>query len=535
MTSTHLKIGGSNVVISVIYNCDHGTYWDHSLHRVAIPVPYKPKVLDKHVRSFVISITSTCNKHLEQHHACLSIKDEIHIECTLDPKHREARQKVKFWKNTVIKAWDEFVKSNAHKKDLKITRDTKDLLVEYINSTKVRHRSDELTVTHDDDSMTIIFVGRSDIVKNFYDEVSAKKEEIQKNLKRKNKIQTQSMKIKPIEVMLILKENKFKQLKNIAPDFTYDVDEESGTITLAGVKEDISEAKLAVFEVKKNYYTWKMTTLSCNQCRLLKNEAVVDILEQTLCDKNITAVFDIKENEVLVCTTCQDECKPVENIFKETVLEDKIKLDDTSKNVLRLDEWAEQKVNITTQFRDVSYVDDSADDRIVVVATYNVLDEIMKDLDKFVTEHSIYDETIKIKDEAELKYLKIHLKDLLKELEFKNNDQGLCIEFDNQSLQLSGTKQAITTASSDIHSQIRKIQKNQHTIRSAGVDSLFNDQSKTDVLLSPIEEKSKTVIIVDQNSLTKAPLNRNPVRKESDEDWVRRQPSKDFNRKGKSR
>jgi hypothetical protein len=36
--------------------------------------------------------------------------------------------------------------------------------------------------------------------------------------------------------------------------------EENGTITFTGVKEDISEAKLAVFEVKKNYNSWKMTT-----------------------------------------------------------------------------------------------------------------------------------------------------------------------------------------------------------------------------------------------------------------------------------
>jgi hypothetical protein len=50
-----------------------------------------------------------------------------------------------------------------------------------------------------------------------------------------------------------------------------------------------------------------MTTLSCNQCRLLKNEAVVDILEQSLSDKKITAVFEIRENEVLVCTTCQND------------------------------------------------------------------------------------------------------------------------------------------------------------------------------------------------------------------------------------
>ena len=350
-----------------------------------------------------------------------------------------------------------------------------------------------------------------------------------------NRMQTQSMKIKQIEMTLILKENKFNQLQNIAPDLSYDVNEEDGTITFTGLEKDISEAKLAVFEVKKNYYEWKMTTLSYNQCRLLKNEAVVDILEQSLSDKKITAVFEIKENEVLVCTTCQDDCKPIENILEETVVEDEIRLDDTSKNVLMLDEWAKQKVNITNQFRDVSYVDDSANDRIVVVATCNVLDEIMKDLDKFVTEHSIYGETIKVKDEAELKYLKMHLKDWLKELEFKNNDQGLRIKFDKQSLQLSGTKQAITTASSDIHSQIRKMQRNQHTITKAGVDSLFNDQSKTDVLLIPIEEESKTVIIVDQNSLTKAPLHRNPVTKESDEDWVRRQPSKDFSRKGKSK
>jgi hypothetical protein len=81
-------------------------------------------------------------------------------------------------------------------------------------------------------------------------------------------------------------------------------------------------------------------------------------------------------------------------------------------------------------------------------------------IDKFVTEHSNFDETINIKDEAELKYFKMHLKDWVKELEYQNKDQGLRIKFDKQSLQLSGTKQAITTASSDIHSQISKIQRN---------------------------------------------------------------------------
>jgi hypothetical protein len=57
-------------------------------------------------------------------------------------------------------------------------------------------------------------------------------------------------------------------------------------------------------------------------------------------------VFEIRENEVLVCTTCQDECKPVENILDETVVEDEIRLDDTSKNVLALNEWAKHKVNM---------------------------------------------------------------------------------------------------------------------------------------------------------------------------------------------
>jgi hypothetical protein len=121
-----------------------------------------------------------------------------------------------------------------------------------------------------------VFWIQCNIVENFYDEVSAKKEEIQENLKRKNRIETQSMKIKPIEISLILKENKFNQLKNIAPDFTYDVNEKNGTITFTGVKEDISEAKLAVFEVKKNYSLISNTAvifLSLSDCSKISTTA----------------------------------------------------------------------------------------------------------------------------------------------------------------------------------------------------------------------------------------------------------------------
>ncbi|XP_076101127.1 uncharacterized protein LOC143070915 [Mytilus galloprovincialis] len=532
LKDTNIKISGSKVVISVMHFCDHGTYWEQSLHRVAIPGPFKPSVSDSHIRSFIIDITSVCNEHLEQHHACLTFKDELHIECTIDPKDKMARQKVKDWKNNVQKAWEDFVNNSVRKRELQITSDTKDSLLEHINKTKDQHKSEELKVISPDEtgSMKFVFVGRSKIVENYVEQISAKKVEIEEDLNRKKKIKTGSMKLKPIEIALMTEEDKFGEVKNIAPDFCCEPNTETGTITFTGVEEDISKAKVKIFEIKNNYHSWRIDSLSNHICQLLKRKPVSDMVHESFSDDNISIVWDIDDDRVTVCTS-QDNRPHIEKVFTDTILEDEIKLDEASKDVLLLDEWAEKKISISHFHRDTANIDDSSNDRIIVTATNDVFDGIMKELDTFITENSVKEEEINIGEEEKFKFFKNHCKDWVKELVVKYSDQKLEICFGRQSVKISGTPKAVDRANHEIQNHLGKIKIENHVISEPGVDSLVSDQAKIDALVSPVEEDTKTVITVDPNSVNKQGFRRNTGNKKTDDEYAWEQASKHYNKK----
>ncbi|XP_071171397.1 protein mono-ADP-ribosyltransferase PARP14-like isoform X2 [Mytilus edulis] len=534
LKDTNIKINGSKVVISVMYYCDHGTFWEHSLHRVAIPGPFKPSVSDIHIRSFIIDITSVCNEQLEQHHACLTFKDELHIECTIDPKDRMARQKVKDWKNNVQKAWEEFVNNSVKKRELQITSDTKDSLLEHINKTKDQHKSEELKVISPDEtgSMKFVFVGRSKIVENYVELISAKKLEIEVELNRKKKIRTGLMKLKPIEIALMTKEDKFGEVKNIAQDFSCEPNTETGTITFTGVEEDISKAKVMIFEIKNNYHSWRIDSLSGHMCQLLRKKPVSDIVNESFNDDDIIIVWDISDDYVTVCTS-QDNRRHIEKVFTDTIREDEIKLDKASQDVLMLDEWAEKKTSINNIHRDTANIDDSYNDRIVVTATSDVFDGIMKELDIFITNNSIKEDEITIREEEKFKFFKNHCKDWVKELEVKYSDQKLDIHFGRQSVKISGTPKVIDIVDDEIQNHLKKIKEDICVISEPGVDSLVSGQAKSDALVSPVEEDTKTVITVDPNSVNKQGFRRNTGNKKTDEEYASEQASKNYKKRGK--
>ncbi|VDI56463.1 Hypothetical predicted protein [Mytilus galloprovincialis] len=402
----------------------------------------------------------------------------------------------------------------------------KDALLEHINKTKDLHKSEELKVISPDEtgSMKFVFVGRSKIVENYVEQISAKKLEIEEELNRKKKIITGSMKLKPIEIALITKEDKFGEVKHIAPDFSCKPNTESGAITFTGVEEDISKAKVMIFEIKNNYHSWRIDSLSSHMCQLLKRKPVSDMVHESFSDDNISIVWDISDNHVTVCTS-QDNRWHIEKVFTDTILEDEIKLDDASKDVLMLDEWAEKKTSINNIHRNTANIDDSYNDRIIVTATSDVFDGIMEELDIFITNNSIKENEITIREDEKFKFFKNHCKDWIKELEVKYSDQKLDIHFGRQSVKISGTPKVIDVVDDEIQNHLRKINKDICVISEPGVHSLVSDKKTSDALVSPVEKDTKTVITVDPNSVNKQGFRIITGNKKTDDEYAWEQAS----------
>ncbi|XP_076101996.1 protein mono-ADP-ribosyltransferase PARP14-like isoform X2 [Mytilus galloprovincialis] len=502
LKDTNIKIGGFEVIVSPMYYCYHGVCMDHNLHRVSIPAPFKPSVPDSYIKSFIIEITSVCDAKLKAHHGRLIQKDEIHIECTLDPKSKDTRKKVQTWEKDIRKAWEEFVKDCAHKKEIQINDTMKESLLEHINKTKISHTSEKLKVLfHDDSQLKFVFVGESKIVENFHKQVSAKKIEIQKKLDRKNKITRKTMKnINPLHLALLKEIHVLDGLKSLADDFSLEADDTSGHVTLIGVPEDIRSAEVKIYEAKNDFDFWQIDDLSMNKCKLLEKDVILQTIAENIRDNHLHVVIEVKPPVVKVCTNCQNKKQMVEKIIKDEIEEEKIVLDSTNQIVLTIDEWTDKKEEMQNIFSGTCIIDDSQGDSIVVTARSLLLDGIMEELKDFLVNHSIYTDTVRIQEDGVMNYLEKHCSNWKSSLEFNQSKHSLKMEFKSNMIYLSGTKDGITKAKEEINDKIRRIsQPDTHSISKPGIDSLFGDKSKYSNILEQIEDETETIILVDEN------------------------------------
>ncbi|XP_052099784.1 protein mono-ADP-ribosyltransferase PARP14-like [Mytilus californianus] len=538
LKDTNIKISGCEVIVSPMYYCDHGMCWDHNLHRVSIPAPFKLSVPDSHIKSFIIEITSVCDAKLKAHHGRLMQKDEMHIECTLDPKNKDTRQKVKTWEKDIRKAWEEFVKCCAHKKEIQINDAIKDSLLEYINKTKISHTSEELTVLFSDDSQRkFVFVGESKIVENFHNQISAKKIEIQEKLDRKNKITSKTMKnISPLHLALLKEVHVLDDLQSLADDLNIEADDTTGQVTLIGVPDDIRSAEIKIYEAKNDYELWQIDDLSMNKCKLLEKDVILQTIVENIRDNHLHVVIEVKPPVVKVCTNCQNKKKLVEKIIKDEIEEEKIVLDSTNQIVLTIDEWTDKKEEIQNDFSGTCIIDDSQGDSIVVTARSLLLDGIMVELNDFIVSHSIYTDTVVIQDDGVMKYLEKHCNSWKSILEFDQSKHSLKMEFRRNMVYLSGTKIGITMAKEGINDKIRRIgQPDMHSISKPGIDSLFDNKHKTSNILEQIEDDTETIILVDENLKCGAKPKQVYQHEQSEEDFVMDYAAQNFHRQNTGR
>lgn len=513
-----------------MYNCEHGTYWDKSLHTLSIPIPFKAPVPDPYIKTFLIDIQPVCNGYLEQHHAKLTEKEkQIYIECIVQPQDIDARQKVIDWQRNAQRALDEFVKGNAAKRELQVSRELKDLLTERVNELKYEYRAEPFKIISPDEigSMKFVFIGNSNLVEKCCKRVIEKKTELEKKQKRKKNLKTVTVtEMGPLEVVLMKKEHQLEELCDIGEDLSYDADEESGIISLTGVEDDINKAKVKIYEIKNSLCNFRLKNLSKDQCKILKSRRVFDLVNEEFSNINISLVFKVSDGEVTVCSTCDNKTK-IESVIKGLIIERTVALDAPSKAVISFPEWVEKRDNLESKFENVCLINDHRGDKIVVTCTRDISDKVIGEIEEFMGTNSIYEDDIKIQDEMVFNFLRKYRGDWFKQLMIKHEEHRLHITLGRNPIKIKGSKFAIGAAKSDIQSEIRKIKSEKYQISKPAIHLAF---SNADNIIQPVERESKTLISVNVQSPQNPPVSKRKNVKQSEEDFATDQAFKGYKR-----
>lgn len=143
------------------------------------------------------------------------------------------------------------------------------------------------------------------------------------------------------EIMLLKRSGILEEIGSISEDLKVEPDYQNGKILFTGVKEDILKARLKIGEKMSEFENWTLSEgLSKHQLALLSDEEVKSMLSKLFEENGLTVEMEFQDDYIKVYTTNNSQRNLVHCIITNMIKESKIPLDETSKNVTSINNWA---------------------------------------------------------------------------------------------------------------------------------------------------------------------------------------------------
>ena len=494
------------------------TVWDESKHTVKIPEALVITELDSHLHNFVISSTNIIekvNSRFEEKsvHAKVEVhlEDQLKIECMLDKKTPNVRTIVRDWEKMVKKIWNSFLEDDLHQIEVEVSTDVWGPLTKVVDNTMQVHDLSKIKVQTLHGEYKLVFVGERQIVEEVHEKIGKERDRIDAEVRRRNSITAETKAYPSGQIKLLKRMGVIDALKGIADDFDAVPDIEKGEIEFKGVPNDIMEGRL---EVEKNinlFETWVFSdNLSTYQMKLLETSTVQEELKSELHSNGLTIEIEIQDGKIKVFASNADQRQVADDVIKQMVAEDEIKLDDTSVNVLTTPDWKDELEDIQSTYYEKVLISPSGSGKIIVTATQDLHDDVMDRLEKFIREHSIYNDIVDIPEEGQMKFLARHCCRELDDMEQDLSSEFVKLTLQDMKITMEGTKSGIRQAKDMINDKLLAIEFKIHEERKPGITEIITPESVTS-----IEDDTKTVIMFSgpqcaTRRRSPSPVNRRP-------------------------
>lgn len=491
-------VSNKGLTVTPMFFADYGDacngIYDISKHFVPLPRMLIMEDIDVHIKTFLQQSSSTVNNlnsQLKEKHAKVSFREITQIECLLNKKTPNVHELVKIWESEAKTSFRKCIHDMIHKAEIEVTKDAWNE-VECI-TTEQNYSSDNLLTIHEKNNLKIIFVGEKEAVKTVHNKMLNEHKKIEDRIQRiKQAINEETLQCIP-DIMLLKRTGIFEEIESISEDLKVEPDFQNGKIFFTGVKEDILKARLKIGERMSKFENWTISEgLSKHQLALLVNEEVKSMLRRLFEENGLIVEMEFQDDFIKAYTTNDSKRNLVHCIITNIIKESKIPLDETSKNVTSIKNWAMEVDALYFETKNKVKISIEDDTEILITATSDLHDYARQRLDTFVRKYSIYQGFLEIDDEGIYSFLLKHRDAHLKGILEKYKEYFLTLDLQKNHIRLSGRKEGISLAKADIGRMITGIHFEQSTYHQQGITKIL---TKEEILLSEIEESCRSVIM----------------------------------------
>lgn len=450
------------------------------------------EAIDKAVWTYLSSnqlVAETIHSDLAKHFCSVDLS---HPNVCLRPvalllQQKNAKVIIKEWKETVKSA---FAQSLSVFRSLKLQPESQ-VWEESERMIRQMLLKEDVVIVPDKASGTLTVAGFVDVIDRQEKTLCEAVNKFVKQVRREKMCVTKEITLSQSVFNIFCQDGLRDKLLSVYPELRMSYRTDSPKLTLTGLGDEIIAAQTVIYD--------KMITLIRQNVEmdpfvltLLKDEQQEDLTNVVFKSNGINAAFEINNDKVQLLAVNNKDLKDAEDHLGRLLISKYIDVDDNT--ILEKPEWK----HLVSQLENANNMPCSRiriysrDQQVVVSGHKGGVESVSCELDDFITQNALVEETIVIRPNVIVEYIKKHDTSWLK----KVNDK-VVVSFKKEAICLSGCRVDVLKCKTLAENMVASVFSESLKISLPGAKKFFKDQ--VDMYVSALLNETGCVVqLVDE-------------------------------------
>lgn len=400
-----------------------------------------------------------CNVDLSQSNVCLRPAASL-------LQQRNAKVIIKEWKNTVKSA---FAQSLSVFRSLKLQPESH-VWEESERMIRQMLLKEDVVIVPDKASGVLTVTGSVDVINRQEKTIREAVNEIVKRVQREKMRMTKEIMLSPSVFHILCQDGLREKLLSVYPELEMTYRTDSPKLTVTGLGDEIIAAQTVIYD--------KMITLIRQNVEidhfvlsLLKDEQQEELTDVVFKSNGINAAFEINNDKVQLLAVNDKDVKDAEVHLRRLLISKYIDVEDS--NVLKKPEWKD----LVSQLENANNMPCSririynSGQQIVVSGHKDGVERVSYELDDFITKNAHVEETIVIRPNVIVEYIRKLDTSWMEKL-----DKKVVVSFKKEAICLSGCRVDVLKCKTLAENMVSSVFFESLKISLPGAKKFFKDQ-----------------------------------------------------------
>ena len=495
------KLGDREVEVRRYLRCLGKAEGENGERKVQIPNPFTMYLAMSKVKFLKKSKACTeglgnqmkmCKSHVE---LPTGKEEHVTVMCDIDPKAKGAYKEVNGWRDRAEASFEDFMKQISSS-DCSVGQELMGDVMLELQSVSVENPDTAVVFKSTSDYVITVVGFKTDAgplekkIKKIIQDL------IDKTEKAKQKTKETVASLKQLETKMLLAAKFPVNIQDDFPEISVKIILNKNEIIFEGTKADIQKAKIKMYEYKDSFEMHKLQ-MSKLQAELYKTKEVKEQIVKRLKGKQLVAVWEVFEADVLVMTFANDIKESV-NIVKGSVISSKIGLNQASRSVVQSQQWQRHCDDIRTKHTGLVVFDTTNLDNVAVVAIEYISQSVVEGVKEYLRVNTILEEKVQL-SKFNFKLLETHHHDEISKIAKSLQQFYVQISLtQSNAIEIRGSLVGIEQAKTAVEALVAKISTQKHSVKKTGLGR-YTASDKGHELLGNVEKTNKVVVSTDDD------------------------------------